>query len=93
MEEVEIRTIDVLIVKNAPVAPAGTVTLPGTRAVALLLESVTVAPPAGAGALNVTVPVEDCTPPTTLEGFRLSDERVGSGGDFTVRAADLVTPL
>ena len=92
VEEVEMRTIDVLIVKDAAVAPAGTVTLVGTLAAALLLESVTVAPPAGAGALNVTVPVEDCRPPTTVDGFRLNDERVGSGGDVTVREAALVTP-
>jgi hypothetical protein len=36
--EVEIRTKDVLTVKVAPVAPAGTVTLDGTLAAPLLLE-------------------------------------------------------
>ena len=36
--EVETRTKDVLTVKVAPVAPAGTVTLDGTLAAALLLE-------------------------------------------------------
>src|SRR2546427_1079760 len=47
-------------VKAALVAPAGTVTLAGTVAtVASLLESVTTAPPAGAAALRVTVPIEE----------------------------------
>src|SRR5436309_88894 len=68
--------------KVALVPPAGTVTLEGTVAAAvLLLESVTWAPPAGAGPLSVTVPVEDCTPPTTLVGFSVSEERnVGFAG-------------
>ena len=56
-------------------APVATVTLEGTvAAVVLLLESVTVAPPAGAGPLSVTVPVEEF-PPVTLVGFSESDER------------------
>ena len=38
----------------------------------LLLLKVTVAPPAGAGPLNVTVPCE-LVPPTTLVGFSVSD--------------------
>ena len=65
----------------ALVAPAATVTLDGTVAAAvLLLESPIVAPPTGAAPLSVTVPVEDCVPPTTLVGFSVSDERVGDGG-------------
>ena len=86
--------MDVLTVKDALVAPAGTVTLEGTLAAPLLLESVTIAPPAGAGPLNVTVPVEG-VPPMTLAGFSVSDERVGGGGGagVTVSEADLVAPL
>jgi hypothetical protein len=92
---VEAATALVLTVNVALVAPAGTVTMDGTLAAAvLLLESVTVAPLAGAAPLNVTVPVEDCTPPTTLVGFRESEERVGGGGaaGVTVSEADLLAP-
>src|SRR5947209_13467446 len=72
------RTADVFTVKVALVAPAGTITLEGTVAApVLLLESRTWAPPAGAGPLSVTVPVEDCTPPTTLVGLSVSEETVG----------------
>jgi hypothetical protein len=45
------------------------VMLLGTVAAALLLERVTRMPPAGAGALSVTVPVEP-DPPVTVEGAR-----------------------
>ena len=66
----------VLTVKLALVFPACTVTLDGTVATAvLLLESVTVAPPEGAAAVRVTVPVE-LFPPLTLVGFRVSEESV-----------------
>ena len=74
MAEVDTTTIDVFTVKVALVLPAGTVTLEGTLAAPLLLESITCAPPAGAGPLSVTVPVEDCTPPTTLVGLNVSEE-------------------
>ncbi len=86
------RTIDVFKAKVALLLPAGTVTLEGTLATPLLLESKICAPPAGAGPLNVTVPVEDCTPPTTLAGFNVSEETVGSGGGVTVSEADVLTP-
>ena len=79
MTGVDTATALVVTVKVALMAPAGTVTpLDGTLAAAiLLLESVTWAPPAGAGPLRVTVPVEDCKPPTTLVGFSASKERIG----------------
>ena len=79
-------------VKVALLLPAGTVTLEETLAAPLLLESITCAPPAGAGPLSVTVPVDDCTPPTTLVGFNVSEETVGRGGGITVSEADAFTP-
>lgn len=87
--------MDVLTVNDALVAPAGTNTVEGTLAAALLLESATVAPPAGAARVRVTVPVEDSNPPTTLVGFSVSDARVGGGRGtgVTVSEADLVPPL
>jgi len=60
LTEVEKRTMDVFTVKVTLVATAGMITLEGTLAApVLLLESATCAPPAGAGPLSVTVPVED----------------------------------
>jgi hypothetical protein len=78
----------VLIVKVAVLLPAGTVTLEGTLAAALLLESATCAPAPGAGPLSVTVPVDDCAP-VTLLGFNVTevaDGRRGTGvtGSVTV---------
>src|SRR5947207_14192308 len=75
---VDAATALVLIVKVAVVLAAGTVTLEGTLAAVLLLESVTCAPPAGAGPLSVTVPVEEF-PPATLVGFSASEERERAG--------------
>ena len=92
--EVGTRTADVLTLKVTLLAPAGTVTLAGTLAAPLLLESTTCAPPAGAGPLNVTVPVENCAPPTTLDGFSVSAERVddGAGVGVTVSKPVFVAP-
>jgi hypothetical protein len=82
----------VLTVKVALVEPTGTVTLAGTPAKeVLLLESATTAPPAGAGALSVTLPVEGSLP-WTLVGLSVTDDRtgpapgvdVGSGVDVAV---------
>ena len=80
-----------LTVKLALPAPAGMVTVAGTLAALLLLESATCAPPDGAAALRVTVPVDDCAPPVTLVGFNVSEETV-MGGGVTVSEADGVMP-
>src|SRR5437762_287206 len=92
---VDAVTALVLIVNVALVAPAATVTLEGTVAAAvLLLESATVAPPAGAAPLNVTVPVEDCVPPITLVGLFPCTAlfRAGGGAGATVIEAVRFTP-
>lgn len=91
--EVDMRTAVVVTVKLALVLPAGTVTLAGRLAAPLSLESTTWAPPAGAGPLSVTVPVEDPKgPPTTLFGFNVSEATVGRAGGSTVNEAVLLTP-
>src|SRR6516164_1277260 len=73
VEVVEEETAEVVIVNVALLAAAGTTTLAGTCAAAvLLLVNVTVAPPAGAGPLSVTVPCE-LVPPATTVGFSASD--------------------
>lgn len=59
-------TPEVVILKVAEVLPAGTVTVDGTCASALLLASVTVTPPAGAAPLSVTVPVLEDPPETDV---------------------------
>ncbi len=75
---VEAVTALVVTVKFALLAPAATVTLAATLAAALSLESITCAPPVGAGPLSVTVPIEDPVPPVTLVGFSVSEESVGA---------------
>ena len=91
---VDALTTLVLTANVALLAPAATVTLAGVLAtVVLLLESATCMPPAGAGLLNVTVPVEEL-PPTTLAGFKESEASATEGGaaGCTVSDADLLTP-
>ena len=66
-------TANVVTVKLAEVCPPGTLTMPGTvAAAALLVESVTEIPPAGAGELRNTVPVA-FVPPLTLAGVIVID--------------------
>src|SRR5262250_1345382 len=77
---VEAVTACVLTVKLALLAPAGMVTVAGALAALLSLESATCAPPDGAAALSVTVPVDDCAPPVTLVGFSVSEATVTGGG-------------
>ena len=73
---VEVPRAIVVTGKSAVVAPEGTVTLAGTTAAALSLESATTAPLAGAALVRVTVPVEE-DPPSTLAGFTAIDESDG----------------
>jgi len=77
--EVRRETRLVVTMKLADVAPAGTMMLAGTVATfVLLLTRLITAPPEGAGALNVTVPVE-AKPPLTLVGLRVIALSVGNG--------------
>jgi hypothetical protein len=90
----EAVTARVVTVNVALVCPAGMVTLPGTVAAdVLLVERETRAPPLGAGALSVALPVEG-DPPLTLVGFNVSEVRVGPDGGcgVTVSGAVHVTP-
>src|SRR5438477_11350445 len=70
-------TIFVMTVNVAVVAPAATVTDAGTvAALRLLLVNATTAPPAGAAALSVTVPVL-FAPPVRLPGFNVIEASAG----------------
>jgi len=91
VDEVEAVTALVLTANVAVVAPAGTVTLAGTVAAAvLLLDSDTKAPPLPAAALKATVPVDEL-PPATLVGLTDTDESAGeAGAAFTPIAANNV---
>jgi hypothetical protein len=85
---VEVVTALVFIVKTAPVAPAGMITLAGTVATAgLLVDRETRVPPRGAGAFSATLPV-DGDPPWTLSGFSVSEVRVGPGEDCGVTVSE-----
>jgi hypothetical protein len=86
-ELVEDETEEVVIVNVALLAAAGTTTLPGTCAAAVLeLVRVTVAPPPNAGPLNLSVHCE-VLPPNTLVGFTVTDATVGVAEIVSVRFA------
>ena len=89
---VEVVTVLVVTVKLALLDPEATVTLAGTVVALELSESDTTAPPLGAGALKVTVPVEEF-PPATLVGLTVTAERAGAGAaSFTVIAENSNPP-
>lgn len=70
-------TVDVVIANVAEPAPWPTVTLAGTVIAAWLLDKAAGAPPAGAGAVRRTVPV-DGLPPTTGFGLALRESSAGA---------------
>jgi len=57
-------TADALAVKPALVAPAGTITVAGTASAELLLDRLTLSPPAGAVAFSFTVHASFANPDT-----------------------------
>jgi len=69
-------TVEVETAKVADVAPAATVTEPGTVAARMLDDRLTNAPPSGAALLRMTVPVEEI-PPTTDVGETLTPDKSG----------------
>ena len=82
-----VATEVVLIVKVALVAPAGTVTVAGVVALALLDDTLMTVPPVGAGPPSVTVPVADRLP-TNVVGETVSPVKPA---ELTVRVAVFVT--
>jgi hypothetical protein len=81
----------VVTLKVAVLLPAVTVTEAGTVAEVVLLDRETSAPPAGAAALRVMVPVTD-VPPVTLAGVRDTDESAALAPGVMVRPAVLPAP-
>jgi hypothetical protein len=76
------------MLNEAVVAPCGTITNPGTWAVAgWLLCNLTVVPPTKAAAPRVTVAVA-FAPPVTWVGETAIPARVADAGGFTVSVAD-----
>jgi len=88
---VEVETREVVIANVMVVLPAVTATDAGTVAAALSLLNATSAPPVGAGAVRVMVPIEP-VPPMTAVGFTLTELRAAGTG-LTVRIAVWFTEL
>jgi hypothetical protein len=82
----EALTLVVAITNVAFVAPAGTATLAGVETAELLSDIATTIPPSGAGAFNVTIPVE-VLPPLTLLGLT---DKVEIDTGLTVKVAVFV---
>ena len=82
-----------MTVKVAVVSPASTVTLGGTVATGLLLDSVTVYPPAGAGFVKPIIPTLFEPPVTTFGNMPTLDNVPGGGTGSNVTIADFEVPL
>ena len=78
----------VVALKGADVAAAGTVTAVGTVRVALVFVRVTIAPPAGAAFVKVTVQVVEEFGPTLL-GLQASEETSTEAARLTLVLAEL----
>jgi hypothetical protein len=87
-----VLTLDVETVNTAVVAPAGTVTLPGTPATLVLLLATDTVTAACGAALNVMTPCA-VEPPATLVGLITRLCRVGPACAVTVNVAVRVPPL
>ena len=83
-------TDDTVPVNPVLLAPAGTVTLPGTVALVLLLDSETANPPADAASVNVTVQADV---PGTLTLAGVQDKPLNVVAAFKVTEAVRVCPF
>src|SRR5436853_278251 len=89
---VDVVTALVLTVNVALLAPAAIVTLAGTLAAAVLLESSTCAPPVDRKSVVKGTGAVEGDRPVTQVGISVSEERVGRACGSTVSEAVLVTP-
>src|SRR4051812_20970150 len=84
---------DVVVAVNVLlVAPGATVTLVGTVTAEELSDKVTTAPPAGAAAVSLTVPVDEL-PPTTAVGLSDTPDNVADAARVMPNAANSVALL
>jgi len=83
-------TVPAVILNDAEVAPAATITVAGTLAALVLeLESDTTAPPEGAADVSVTFPFSVLSPESVLE-FTVT--LLSAAGGLTVALTVLFTP-
>lgn len=80
-------TADALAVKPALVAPAGTITVAGTASAELLLDRLTLSPPAGAVAFSFTVHASFANPDT--DALLHESELTAAHAIFGPQSADM----
>jgi hypothetical protein len=84
---VDVVTVEVGTEKLPVVSPAGTVAVAGTMAIGLLLDKVTVNPPAGAGFVSPRIARAAVPPVTTFGKNPMLDSAAGPGAGRTVIVA------